>query len=89
MHRVTKVLTAYSASTIVTLAMPPPSHMVCSPKRLPRAQRVDQRGHQLGARRAERMAERDRAAVDVEPGGVGAELRSQASGTGAKASLTS
>src|SRR6187397_92404 len=35
-------------------------------------QRVDQRGHQLGAGAAERMAERDRAAVDVEPCRIGA-----------------
>src|SRR5437763_7466768 len=35
-------------------------------------QRVEERRHQLGAGAAERMAQRDRAAVDVEPGGVGA-----------------
>jgi len=28
---VTNEATAYSRSTIVTLAMPPPSHMVCRP----------------------------------------------------------
>src|SRR5882724_13719010 len=33
-------------------------------------ERVDQRGHQLGAGAAKRMAERDRAAIDVEPFGV-------------------
>src|SRR6266446_2557397 len=33
-------------------------------------ERVDQRGHQLGAGTAERMAERDGAAIDVEPCGV-------------------
>src|SRR5215813_13843510 len=33
---------------------------------------VHQRRHQLGAGAAERMAERDRAAVDIEPVGIGA-----------------
>src|SRR3954469_4654726 len=34
-------------------------------------QRMDQRGHQPGARRAERMAERDGAAMEVEPRRIG------------------
>src|ERR1700687_1358199 len=33
-------------------------------------ERIDQRGHQLGAGAAEGMTERDGAAVDVEPRGV-------------------
>src|SRR5690606_33452869 len=37
------------------------------------AQRMDERGHELGAGAAERVAERDRPAVDVEPVHVGAE----------------
>ncbi len=52
-------------------------------------ERIDQRGHQLGAGAAERMAERDRAAVDVEPRRVGAGGLQPATGTAAKASLTS
>src|SRR5664279_4793817 len=35
-------------------------------------QRIDQRSHQLGAGAAERVAERDRAAIDVEPRRIGA-----------------
>src|SRR5438552_3127155 len=37
-------------------------------------QRVEQRGHQLGARGAQRVAQGDRAAVDVEVVGIGAGL---------------
>ena len=81
----------YRRSMIVALAMPPPSHMVCSPYRPPVASRwFEQRRHQPGAGRAERVAEGDRAAARVEPLGVGADARcSQASGTGANASFTS
>src|SRR5437764_15080007 len=35
-------------------------------------ERIDERRHQFGAGAAKRMAERDRAAIDVEPLGVGA-----------------
>src|SRR3546814_7356425 len=41
------------------------------------AQRMDQRRHQLGAAGAERVAERDRAAVDVHFRRVGADMRSE------------
>ena len=65
----------FSASTMVTLAMPPPSHIVCRPKRFPWRWRAWTRGrHQLGAGSAERVTERDRSAVHVEPRRVGPEL---------------
>ena len=71
--------------------MPPASHIVCRPYRPPVCSRwLSSVVMQPGAGRAERMAERDRAAARVEPGpGRSRNSRSQASGTGANASLTS
>jgi hypothetical protein len=43
-------------------------------------QRMDQRRHQLGARATQRMAQCDRAAVDVQAIRVGASACSQARG---------
>ena len=51
---------------MVALAIPPPSHIVCravAPATL--LERVDQRGHDAGAAGAQRVTDRDRAAVDV------------------------
>src|SRR5262245_36514726 len=39
-----------------------------------RAQPMDHSRHQLGPARAERMAKRNRAAIDVEPFGIGTDL---------------
>ena len=39
-----------------------------------RLERMDQRGHQLGTRSAERVAQCDRAAIDVEFVGIGPEM---------------
>ena len=64
-----------SRSMIVAFAMPPPSHMVWSPKRPPESlELVQQRGHEARARAAERVTERDRAAVDVHPLRIGVQL---------------
>ena len=71
--------TGQSRSMTVTLAWPPPSHMVSSPYRPPvRSSDEQQRRQQPGAGRAERMAERDRAAADVDPVQVAPVSRCQA-----------
>ena len=61
---------AHQASRSMTMAMPwpPPTHMVSRPNCLSRGlQAVDQRGGDARAGHAERVADRDRAAVHVEP----------------------
>ena len=62
----------YRRSMMVTLAWPPPSHIVTRPYRPAGAvQGVQQGSQQPGAGGAERMAERDRAAAGVDPVQVG------------------
>jgi hypothetical protein len=57
---------------MAALAIPPPSHMVCSPYRPPALlQRVDERGHDARTAGTQRMSDRDRAAVDVRRGQIG------------------
>ena len=52
---------------MVTLAMPPPfTHGLQAILLAAGAQGMDQRGHQLGARSAKWVAERDGAAIDVQ-----------------------
>ena len=54
-------------STTMAMPWPPPTHMLSRPKRLVGVlEAVDQCGHDAGAGHAERVTERDRAAVDVE-----------------------
>ena len=76
---------------IVAMPWPPPMHIVMSAVPLARAlQLVERRAEQHGAGRAERVAEGDGAAVDVDALGVDAELaRSSAARTVANASLIS
>ena len=51
---------------IVALAIPPPSHIVCSTYRPPRcSKRVDERRHDAGTAAAERVTDGDCTAVDV------------------------
>ena len=83
---------ATSRSMMVALAMPPPSHIVCSAvAAVALLERVDQRRHDARAAGAQRVADRDRAAVDVR---LGQDRRRSSrlahdSTTGANASLTS
>ena len=54
-------------STIVAMPMPPPTHSVTRPRfRFLPLELVEQRADEHRAGRAERMAHRDRAAVDVD-----------------------
>ena len=70
-------------STLSATALPPPRQSVARPGRAPAIlQRVEQRRQHAGAARADRMAERDRAAVHVDavpvpaqPPAVGERLR--------------
>ena len=77
-------------SMIVAMPMPPPMHIVTSAVVLfGRSSSSSSGAHQHGAGRAERMTERDRAAVDVDPRRIDAESRITLSGTAANASLIS
>ncbi len=64
---------AYSRSMIVTLASAAAfAHGLQPVALVPVLERIDQRRHQLGARAAQRMAQRDGAAIDVQPRRIGA-----------------
>ena len=66
---------AQSRSRISAMPWPPPTHMVIRPVVLScQSRRVEHRVLQPGAGHAERVADRDRAAVDVEPVEVDAEV---------------
>ena len=60
----------------MAMPWPPPTHIVSRPKRACPVvlEAVDQRGHDAGAGHAERVAEGDGAAVDVELVPVDAEV---------------
>ena len=59
---------------MVTLAMPPPSHIVCRPKRFRGGGEHGPRSPSTSPGSAERVTERNRSAVHVEPRRVRPEL---------------
>ena len=66
-RRWSKTASSASSSKIPAAPCPPPTHIVTMPYARPRRLHLAQdRGGQLGARAAQRMAQRDRAAVHVD-----------------------
>ena len=62
----TRTRTQLSRSTIMAMPWPPPTHMVSRPIVPPVLEPIEERGHDAGARHPERVAEGDRAAMDVQ-----------------------